>query len=650
MTQFPNLLSPLQIGKCEVRNRILVSAHVPGFAENHLPGEKYITYHRTYALSGVGLQITGGTPVHESGLLSTNSDALWNLNDDIIPGYQKLSDAVHAEGGRILAQLAHSAGTVLINQPNRASWSASVIRSETTGNISHAMTLDEIEEVKNAFAAAAKRATGGNMDGVEILGAFGFLPQAFLSPLTNFRDDLYGGSLENRMRFVLELLQVVRDALGPDRILGLRLPGDEFEPGGLRLEDMKVITSIIADTGLIDYLNIIAHTNVTHTGRARHWAPTPAKHGIFVPLAEAIRKQVNIPVFAVGRVTDPFHAERIIADKQADMVGMTRANICDPELVAKIKRNDIKQIRPCVGANACIANRYVGKPINCMHNNAVSKPGFKLQLASKPKSIAVIGGGPAGLEVARIAAERGHQVDLFEKNKRLGGQLALWAASPSMGELGNIIRWRISELRRLGVRVHLSQTIEKTDLDNLNVNDIVIATGSTDFNQVIPGNHRIQTITPHLLLRADPIQPAAKALVINEGRGQAGLAAAELLIHKGIAVEIISSDIAVGADIDPTNRTAWYMRLGEKNCQFTATQIVVSAAGNRVTCRNVYDDRVSHREGIDLIVNWQGCRSDIGLTALSSRSANKAHYIGDCVSPRNVEIAIGEAEELANIL
>ena len=448
MSQFPNLLSPLKIGNTEVRNRILVSAHVPGFADNNIPGKSYIAYHRQYARSGVGLQITGGTPVHASGLLGTGTDALWNLDDSIVPGYRKLSEAVHAEGGCILAQLAHSGGTVLINQPGRASWSASAIRSETTGNISHEMTLAEIEEVINAFANGAKRAIQGNMDGVEILGAFGFLPQAFLSPLSNHRQDHYGGSLENRLRFVLELLDAVRQAIGPEKILGLRIPGDELEPGGLTLADMKVIAKTIADTGHIDYLNIIAHTNLTHTGRAKHWAPTPAKHGTFVHLAEAIRAVVSIPVFAVGRITDPFHAERIIADNQGDMVGMTRANICDPELVAKIKRNEVKQIRPCVGANTCISNRYIGKPINCMHNAAVSKPGLETMPTVSPKNIAVIGGGPAGLEAARISAERGHTVQLYEQDKRLGGQLSLWAAAPSMGELGNIIRWRISELKR----------------------------------------------------------------------------------------------------------------------------------------------------------------------------------------------------------
>jgi len=646
MTQFPNLLSPLTIGKTKIRNRILVSAHVPGFAENNTPGKKYIAYQRTYAHSGVGLQITGGTPVHESGLLGTSSDALRSLSDDIVPGYQQLSDAVHAEGGHILAQLAHSAGTVLINQPNRASWSASAIRSETTGNISHAMNRDEIETIIHAFVAGAQRADRGNMDGVEILAAFGFLPQTFLSPLTNFREDEYGGALENRMRFLFELLQAVRAALGSDRILGLRIPGDEFEPGGLTIDDMTIVAKKIAETGLIDYLNIIAHTNISHTGRAKHWAPTPAEHGTFVPLAAAIRSVVNIPVLTAGRITDPFHAERIITDKQADMVAMTRANICDPELVAKIINNKVKQIRPCVGANTCIANRYIGKPINCMHNATVSKPGFQTKLSDKPKSIAVIGGGPAGLEVARIAAERGHRVRLYEQSKSLGGQLALWAASPSMGELDNIIRWRVSELERLGVEINLNRKLQAADLATLDAECIIIAIGAEEFFRDITGQHNIEILTPQALLRGESVD-AKKAVVINEGRGQAGFAAAEVLLKKGISVEIITSDIAVGADIDPTNRSAWYSRLGEQGCEFSAMLIVESAESNQLLCRNVYDKRISYRSNVDLIVDWQGCRVKQQLKVDSSESTASIFYIGDCVTPRNVEIAIGEATELA---
>jgi 2,4-dienoyl-CoA reductase-like NADH-dependent reductase (Old Yellow Enzyme family) len=646
VSSFSHLLSPLKIGPFQVRNRILVSAHVPGFAVDNKPGQKYIDYHRNYARNGVGLQITGGTPVHESGLLGVSGDGLRNLDDSILPGYQALAEAVHAEGGRMLAQLAHSAGTVLINQPGRASWSASAIRSESTGNISHQMSIAEIHEVIEAYAAGASRVVTGNLDGVEILSAFGFLPQAFLSPLTNHRKDRYGGGLKNRMRFVLELLEAVRGVMGDDRILGIRIPGDEYEPGGLSLEDMKAIARPLAETGMIDYLNVIAHTNITHTGRASHWAPTPAKHGLFVHLAQAIRSVVEIPVFAVGRITDPTQAEQIIADQQADMVGMTRANICDPELVSKLKRGAIKEIRPCVGANTCIANRYLGKPINCMHNASVSLPGSEIVKTSKARRLAVVGAGPAGLEVARIAAERGHQVVVYEASNKLGGQLGLWAASPSMGELGNIIRWRKSELTRLGVEVQLGRLIDESEILSMDVDVLVLATGSVDYCRPVKGEHTLNIVSPHDLLGGESLK-ASSAIILNEGRGQAGLAAAELLLRQGVAVEIITADIAVAADLDPTNRIAWYKRLGLGNCRFTAGYVIDRAEGKTVQLRNVFDDRIEQRCDIDLIVDWPGCRAnDVipgGLT-----SGTEVHKIGDCVAPRTVEIAMAEALTIAS--
>ncbi len=647
MSAFKHLLSPLQIGPIEVRNRVLISAHVPGFAKDNKPAEQYIAYHRNYAKNGVGLQITGGTPVHESGLLGMNSDALWNLNNDIVPGYRALSDAVHTEGGRILAQLAHSGGTVLINQPGLESWAASPVRSEINGNIAHEMTLAEIHEVIDAHAEGAKRVAAGGMDGVEILGAFGFLPQAFLSPLTNRRTDKYGGALKNRLRFLMELLEAVRGALGRDHVLGVRLPGDEFEPGALDLEQMKIICKQIADTGLIDYLNIIAHTNITHLGRSRHWAPTPTRHGIFVHLAGAIREVVNLPVFTVGRIVDPVHAEHIIADGQADMVGMTRAHICDPQILPKIRGQVPSNIRICVGANVCIANRYGGKPIRCIQNPTVSTPGVALSPTQASKKVSVIGAGPAGLECARICAERGHTVQIFDAANKPGGQLALWASAPSTGELARIIEWRLDELQRLGVPLHLNHLMSREDITALNAEVVVIATGALDTCRSFAGDGSIQIISAHELLCGTPVS-ATKALVLNEGRGQAGLAASEMLLHQGIATEIVTSDIAVAADLDPTNRGAWYQRLGERDCTFTAAHVIKAVNANTVVLRNVFDDRLSKRERIDLIIDWSGCRANDELIHGWDDDAPQNFSIGDCRAPRTVEVAISEASSLAN--
>jgi 2,4-dienoyl-CoA reductase (NADPH2) len=290
---FQHLLSPLRIGPKTLRNRVLVTAHVPGLAENHLPSERWIAYHRARTRGGAGLQITGATPVHRSGPLESPL-CIQNYDDAIIPGYRKLAAAIHEEGGTFLAQLAHSAQTGSSSDVGRPLWAPSPVPSDLVQQIPHAMTEAEIAEVVAAFGAAACRVREGHLDGVEILGAFGYLLAAFMSPKMNQRTDRYGGSLDNRLRFSLEVVDAVRDAVGPDRIVGMRIPGDEQTEGGLTLADMTAIAKRLAATGKLDYLNVIAGSNSDRLMRWEHWPPTPAPHGLFVHLAAAIKAVVPI--------------------------------------------------------------------------------------------------------------------------------------------------------------------------------------------------------------------------------------------------------------------------------------------------------------------------------------------------------------------
>ena len=358
---YPSLFAPLKVGRVFLRNRLYVPAHQPGLAEGSLVSDRYIAYQRLRARSGAAMQITGRTNVTVANKMSSSSALLANVDDRSIPGFQRLAEAVHAEGGRILSQLGHSGPALYPGSNTQPVLGPSRYLSRCDLQASKPMSKSEIERMTRAFVTAAERCRRGDLDGIEISMTSGQLLAAFLSPLTNQREDEWGGSLENRLRFPLGIARAIRVAVGPEFIVGARITGDELVDGGIDKAQATQIAKALAESGDIDYLSVLAGTNTDRHARVNHWPPTPAPHGLFRHLAAAVKKAVgDFPVACVGRITDVRMAEEIVANGEADLVGMVRAHIADPMLIQKARSGQPERICPCVGLNVCVNNIMVG--------------------------------------------------------------------------------------------------------------------------------------------------------------------------------------------------------------------------------------------------------------------------------------------------
>ncbi|WP_448612843.1 oxidoreductase [Modestobacter sp. URMC 112] len=623
---------PIQVGPMRLRGRVYVPAHQPGLAEHGHPGERYLAYQRARARAGVAMQVTGATPVAPSRVW--NDICLWNVDDSIVPGYQRLADAVHEEGGRILAQLAHPGPAELVG-PDVLGPSRDF--SEVSRQVVRPATRSQLATIVQQYAEAADRCRRGGLDGVEISMAHGLLLAAFITPLHNHRDDEYGGSFERRLRLPMEVLDAVRDAAGPDLAVGIRLGVDDLVEGGLRPDDAAAVAAALESR--VDYVSVMVGNNNRLEARVRHWPPTPAPFGLFRSVARTIKQALTVPVCAVGRITTAALANDMVVAGDTDLVGMVRAHIADPELLVKSRAGRAEDVRPCVGANVCVNRLLDEEPLACLVNPDVgyeSEPPLSHDVAGA--SAVVVGAGPAGMEAARRLAERGYAVSLLERADAVGGQVLSWTGSTSRHEVRLFLDWQLRQLLGLGVDVRLGVQADAELIASAAPGLTVLATGARPAG--LPG-----LPTDGSVRLADPLDAAdwSGRVVVYDGVGDLdGALLAERAAEGGAEhVTLVTGRVHVGEGNGITTLFPMIRRLAELGVDVVERAVPTAVSGGVVTLDGVFGEA---REPIpaDTLVTWVGGTSDTSLADQLAARGVAPLVIGDALRPRRATDAVRE--------
>ncbi len=552
---------PIRIRGLEVPNRIVRTAHLTKMGTT-VVSEDLINYHLARARGGVGMSILEATAVHPSSVLG-----MIGYDDAIIPSYAKLMDAVRPTGMKVFQQLWHG-GHIYPPPGGLPMRGASALPSVTGGLPTVPIGTDEVPEFVEAFAAAARRSVEGGIDGIEIAGAHGYLVQQFLSPLTNTRTDRYGGSLENRMRFLVEILTAVRAAVGPDVPVGVRL-GAGQAAGDLDEESVAAVAGRLVDLGLIDYLNATMGNYYYN-----HWMMGGMDRPAGYMLASSGKITANvtgIPRIVTGRFRTLEEVEQVLRSGEADLVSMVRQNIADPDVVRKTREGRAAEVRPCMGCNqGCIARTSgVDLRLGCTVNAAVGREHTHsddvIGTTATPRRVVIVGGGPAGLEAARVARLRGHDVELFEAYDRLGGYLNIARRAPRTQGMDDIAEWFRDEMKRLGVQVHLSSPVGPDDVAAMNPDVVVVATGAepTMDGRLIaaPGEPVIGIELPHVLssvelLSREAPRAGSRAVVYDDVGQYEAVSVIEYLLNHGVAVTAATRMPHLGPLVESAMRMA----------------------------------------------------------------------------------------------
>jgi 2,4-dienoyl-CoA reductase-like NADH-dependent reductase (Old Yellow Enzyme family)/thioredoxin reductase len=669
--RFAHLFRPLKIGNLTVRNRIYMTPHTLNYCEK-LPGEnifvhsdKHIAYYSARAKGGVGLIIT------ESNFVSPSADyhplLLPSMFDSrCIPYLKKVTDAVHSYDTKIFVQLWHGGTHVKNNdRTNVVSLSPSAVSPVTMYNIPKEMELEDIQRIQEEYATAAAHVKEGGADGVEIHCTHTGLIEQFLSPFFNKRSDSYGGSLQNRMRFLFETLRSVRRSVGGDFTVGLRYIADEMLPGGLSNNDMADIAKIIENSGLVDFFDcdIGTYHALPLLYGMLNFVPTGFEVDYIATIKKALSKT---PVLAcIGKFSSPYVAEKILSDGLADMVGGARGHIADPEIVKKTLEGRAEDIIPCIACNVfCVDHIYRGLPVNCVLNPLTGREneldGGTIKPAEKRKKVVVVGGGCGGMEAARILALRGHEVILFEKEQRLGGLLLTESRFPGRDIYLSAIQWFERQIRKNGVRIVTSKEADTDTVLNEKPDSVVVATGAHwdksgitgAIAEPIPGWEQENVLTPDQVLK-DGKNVGNRVLIFDEEGLWTAPSIAEILHDDGKDVEIVTRWFQVMSNMSTNVQSiVMYPRLFNKKIKLTPYTYIRGINGNSVTVFNIFTNEENLIENIDTVifVTRKKPNAELYFDLKAKSKILEVYRIGDCVAPRWIGESIYEAHLLGRHL
>lgn len=648
MKELLHVFQPIEVGPVTVPNRIVRSAHATGLTGQGI-GDELIAYHEARARGEVGLTTLEAASVHPSTNPGPIGIHAWE--DAVIPGYERLMSRLEPYAMRVFQQLWHGGyeGPPFDGSPP---WSASALPSVDIGVMSIAMTKAQIDEIVDAYASAARRAQQGGLHGVEIQLAHGYLPNQFLSPLANHREDEYGGSLENRMRFPLEVIRAVRDRVGSDFAVGVRLNGEDSVPGGLTNDDMVRIAARLEATGSLDFVNVSLGSRFANEVTI---APMSQPHGHQLPTSVPVTAALSLPTMVTGRILTLAEAERIIAAGEAEMASMVRATIADPDLVRKTREGRVKEVRPCIGCNhGCIGGLLspvprLGCALNVGAGQELTLGDDRVDPAESVRKVLVIGGGPAGLEAARVAALRGHSVVLYEAREQLGGQISIARRAPLRGEIGGGVDWMARELGRLGVELKLGVRVDADIVAAEAPDAVVLATGG------VPRTDGFQAAWP-----AEPVTGLAEfpaysswqvlegeeelgdsVLVVDDIGHYEGIAVVDALFERVETVHYVTRFNSLCPLMEPSlSSTPARGRFAHHDFRFHATSVLVSVDDGGATIAPIEALDITTRVAASSTVIVSGPVPDTTLERALREQGVPLTVVGDALGPRYLQAAV----------